>query len=200
MSAITVDLPAVVFWSCPEGDVALYGHLRRLNRVRLPVWAAAGKAGPDPGVAADLGYETVLFRHWDPRVLETLLPVLDEAQFSRIMGPAAEICFVAPDHGGLKRVIADASWPPASPGMMVLRPERVGDVTDRLASARRHRLRLYLRDVTGPALDGLPDRAVDEHVRYSERTAKELGIVTEAGQCRWTYLVGRRAARWWATR
>ena len=45
----------------------------------------------------------MLFRHWNPRVLGALLPVLDEVQLSRILGPAAEITFVAP---GSKRVPA----------------------------------------------------------------------------------------------
>ena len=86
--------------------MSLYGHLRRLNLARIPAWAAAGKAGPEPGVDADRGYEAVLFRHWDPRVLGALLPVLDEGQFARVVGPAAELCFFAADFGGIKRVLA----------------------------------------------------------------------------------------------
>lgn len=183
------SLPAVVFWSCAEGDVALYGHFRRLNMTRLPVWAAAGKDGPEPGEDADRGYESVLFRHWDPRVLGALLPVLDETQFARIMGPATEICFLATDYGGLKRVIADASWPIPPRGMLTITAEQIPLVAERRAEARRRRTIGYLRSVTGSDLAQRSDEELYRHVRLTEASAGRLGIVTEAGQCRWTYLM-----------
>ncbi len=40
-------------------------------------------------------------------------------------------------------------------------------------------------DATGTELDGTPDGAVYAHVRESEAIAVGLGVVTEAGQCRW---------------
>ena len=49
-----------------------------------------------------------MFRHWDPSVLGSLLPVLNERQFARIIGPAAEMAFFASEYGGLKRVVADS--------------------------------------------------------------------------------------------
>ena len=71
--SISGEAVACVFWSCPEGDTALYGQLRRLNKAKLPCWAAAGKPAPsDPAEPDDLGLEAVLFRHWDPAVLGAL--------------------------------------------------------------------------------------------------------------------------------
>ena len=157
--------------------------------VRILVWAAAGKAGPEPGVEADQGYETVLFRHWDPSVLGALMPVLDEAQFSRILGPAKEIAFHTDDHGGMRRVVNDLEWPAAPSGMLTIRPKQVAGLTGRLAAARNRRLVSYLREVTGHDLDGVPDAALHEHVEHSEVSANELGITTEAGHCRWVYLM-----------
>ncbi len=187
--ALVGDLPAVVFWSCAEGEVALYGHLRKLNRARLPVWAAAGKDGPEPGVDADRGWEAVLFRHWDPSVLGALLPVLDEGQFSRILGPAGEVAFFAEDYGGAKRVVADPEWPIAPAGMLTIRPEQVEALTERRVEASRRRIAAYLRDVAGEGLAGASERDLHEHVLHSEATGKELGLMTEAGQCRWAYMM-----------
>lgn len=134
------DLPAVVFWSCVQGDVALYGHLRRLNMARLPGWAAAGKDGPEPGNGADHAYEAVLFRHWDPSVLGALLPVLDEGQFARVLGPAGEVAFYAEDYGGVRRVVADADWPAQPAGMLTIRSEQVGALVERRTEVFEKRL------------------------------------------------------------
>ena len=183
------DLPAVVFWSCPAGDVELYGHLRRLNMAQLPVWAAAGKEGPEPGVEADLGWEAVLFRHWDPSVLGALLPVLDEGQFARVLGPAGELAFFAEDYGGTKRVVADPDWPVQPPGMLTITAEQVGALTERRVEAQRRRIVAYLREVTGGELAGASDADVRAHVLHCEAGARELGLVTEGGRCRWAYLV-----------
>ena len=183
------ELPAVVFWSCAQGDAALYDHLRRLNMARLPTWAAAGKDGPEPGVAADLAYEAVLFRHWDPRVLGALLPVLDEGQFSRILGPAAEITYFAADHGGAKRVVADPDWPLAPAGLLTITSDQVGALVERRVEAQRRRVAKYLRDVTGNELAQAPEVSVHRHVLQSEAGARELGLVTESGRCRWAYLM-----------
>ena len=185
---IVGELPAAVFWSCPDGDVALYGHLRRLNMARIPAWAAAGKIGPEPGSAGP-GYETVLFRHWDPRVLGALMPVLDEEQFGRILGPAGEIAFHTEDHGGIRRVVNEPEWPTAPSGLLTISPDQIGALLERRISARRSRICKYLRDVTGHALDNASAADVYRHVLHSEATANELGVVTEAGHCRWAYLM-----------
>ena len=88
----------------------------------------------DDGAArstADAATETVFFRHFDPRVLGALMPVLDAAQFSRMLGPAAEIAFLASDHGGVRRVLADAAFPPAPPGLLTFRRKQIEALNDR---------------------------------------------------------------------
>ncbi len=50
--------------------------MRRLNRVRIPIWAAEGKPGPADAADVARGSEAVLFRPRDPRALGSILPVL----------------------------------------------------------------------------------------------------------------------------
>ena len=103
LMALIGELPAVVFWSCSGGENILFAHLRRLNTARIPAWAAAGHSSKPDGDESGPGLETVTFRHWDPTVLGALMPLLDETQFSRIVGPADEIAYLRPTmaaHGG----------------------------------------------------------------------------------------------------
>ena len=183
------DLPAVVFWSCPEGEVALYGHLRRLNRVRIPGWAAAGKDGPEPGMDADRGFEAVLFRHWDPNVLGALLPVLDEGQFSRVVRPAAGLCFHAEHHGGLRRVVNDPGWPAAPGGMLSIRPEQIEALAERRLTASHRRVAVYLHDVFPEAASAQSGQQLRNFVRQADRSGRQLGLRTEAAHKRWAYLL-----------
>ena len=189
--ALVGEHPAAVFWSCAPGEVALYDHLRRLNMARLPRWAAMGKPGPEPGVEADRGWELVLFRHWDPRVLGSLLPVLDEVQFSRILGPAAEISFFAAEHGGGKRVLADPDWPIAPSGPLTIRPDQVMALDERRLEARRARITAYLKDVAPNEAATYTDAELRALVLASEGTGHGMNLSSDQGHARWAYLMLR---------
>ena len=183
------SLPAIVFWSCPAGDMALFHHLRRLNMVRLPVWAAAGRLGPDPDDPGDRGWRSVLFRHWDPGVLGALLPCLDETQFNRLLGPACEIVFDPLDGHGAKRVVADPGWPVSPAGPLTIRPEQVEALTARRVAESHSRVADYLRDVFPEAMPSYSDQELQTFVRDADTSGRQLGIRTEAGHKRWAYLV-----------
>ncbi len=182
------DVPAVVFWSCAAGDVALYGHLRRLNMARLPAWAAAGKDGPEPGVEADLGWEAVLFRHWDPGVLGALLPVLDEGQFARVLGPAEEVAFHAADYGGGKRVVADPDWPVQPAGMLTIRPDQVQALVERRVDASVRRQADYLRRVAPEHVAHLEDGQLTSLARQHQQEALAFGIRADAETFMWSFM------------
>lgn len=184
------ELPAAVFWSCGD-DVTLYHHLRRLNAAWLPRWAAMGKPGPEPGLAIDRSWKTVLFRHWDPRVLGALLPVLDETQFSRILGVASEITFVAQDYGGSKRVPVDPDWPLPPPGPLVIRPDQVIALHDRRIKARRNRIGNYLKEVAPSEAATYGDAGLRALVLTSKATGRELNLRSEQAHARWAYLMLR---------
>ena len=87
------DLPAVAFWSWPDGKRALYNHLRRLNMVEIPI----DDYNPDfPD------WDRVIFRHADPNVMANTLSVLEEDQFAKVLGNAAALVMYAPDFGDLQ--------------------------------------------------------------------------------------------------
>ena len=188
------EVPAAVFWSSVSGELELYRHLRTLNKVRIPEWAAAGGTMP-PADGTGTRPEAVLLRHWDPNVLGALLPVLDAGQFARVLGPAAEITLVATEHEGLQRVVADPDWPIAPSGMMSIRPEQLVALSDRRAAASRRRIAAYLRTVAPAETAGAPDQAVLAHVRESEATGLRLGLQSEEAHARWAFIMCKSNGR-----
>ena len=186
--AFVGDRPAVVYWCCEVSELVLHRHLRTLNIARIPSWAADERPPPaEPAVNEPSA--SVTFRHWDPRVLGAFLPVLDAAQFARILGPAREIAFLSPEFGGVRRVVRDAAWPPARPGLLTVDAAQMLALSERRVEARRRSVGDYLRDTADGALDGASEADVRAHVLASEARARELGIVTEAGHCRWAFLM-----------
>ena len=185
--AITTNRPAAVFWSCFDGEQVLHDHLRRLNTARLPAWAADGESGPGPN--GSQGEVTVLFRHWDPRVLGALMPVLDAEQFARVLGPCSEIAYDAPEFGGVKRVIADPSWPPAPNGPLVLGTEQMLALADRRRSVLHRRVSSYLCRTMPELASNVPRQELDAFIVEADVSGRALGIQSEAGHKRWAYLL-----------
>ena len=180
------DRPALVAWCCPQGDAVLFRHLRSLNIARIPSWAA--DRGPRPIDGAEDADEPVIFRHWDPRVLGALLPVLDAAQFARILGPASEIAFVARDFGGFRRVVAAVDWPAARAGPLRIRSDQIAALSDRRERARYARMRAFLRETAPEETAGLDDHALHRHIVEAERSGSELGLTHERSFSIWSYL------------
>lgn len=180
--------PAAVYWCCAAGEAVLYRHLRTLNMAQIPTWAAGGgTAAPADGAGQEP--VPVMFRHWDPRVLGALLPGLDGAQFARVLGPAAEIAFLAVDHGGVRRVVADAALPRAPGGLLAIRSDQIEALNARRLAASHRRTASYLREVAPEVFDGMPDDSVMAFVRYGYESGCRLGLTTEPGHRRWAYML-----------
>ncbi|MFF8803052.1 MULTISPECIES: DUF4123 domain-containing protein [unclassified Methylobacterium] len=186
--ALVGGRPGVVFWSCADGEAVLYHHLRTLNMVRIPAWAAAGGSEP-PEDGSGMEDETVLFRHWDPRVLGALLPVLEAAQFARIVGPTAEIALWAEDYGGLKRVVADPDWPVATGGMLTIRSEQVAMLSDRRVQASRRRIMTFLRETVPEHASKRNDVELYQDVMRYEVSARSFGLTSERSFGKWAHLM-----------
>ena len=183
------DKPAAVFWCCADGETVLWHHLRGLNMARIPAWAVDGAVGPPSDPVQAEASEAVMFRHWDPSVLGSFLPVLDAAQFTRILGPATQIAFEAVDYGGVRRVVRDPAWPAAAPGLLAIRPDQISALAARRVIASRRRIAAYLRDVTPEHTRDTSDDDLLYQVEYSECVGKKLGIRSERAHAQWAFLM-----------
>jgi hypothetical protein len=175
-----------VYWSCPFGSDALYRHLRTLNQVLIPIENAVDNDEP---ISQKHRYERVLFRHWDPNVLGAILPVLTRAQFTRVLGPADGIAFNAPDYGGVRRVRKVDNMPGAAIGPLQLEPDQMERLKAAMLHSSRLRIARFLKKNTPPNFTGIDDDFIWGATLASERTADELGILTERGRARWAYVM-----------
>ena len=130
-----------------------------------------------------------MFRHWDPRVLGALMPVLDPAQFTRVLGPASEIAFLTDDYGGVRRVVADPSFPPAPGSPLTIRSEQIAAMNERRLGASHRRIAAYLRNVADSEVGTASDEALYVHVVLSDRVGRSLGLASEAAHSRWALLM-----------
>lgn len=207
--ALIGERPAAVFWACPQGGDALYRHLRTINMVLFPRYAASdlGESYEANSLSAsdnDEGkpletrdHDLVLFRHADANVIAQVLPALDASQFARLFGPASTILFV-PDRdwgGGAKQAIKPDDLPKPPSGPLKLNTETVQRIeSHRLFASRRHRMD-YVRDTCRAETAGASDEMVAEHIRISDETGKQLGLVSEAAHCRWAFIMCKTNGR-----
>lgn len=188
--AVLGEKSAAVLWSCPSGETALYRHLRGLNMAIVPMLRDDAPERDEGAVRPSEDYreEHVLFRHFDPRVLTQVLPVLDEGQFARVLGPAALIAL--PREGSGKPHVAPALETEVivPQGALRLRPEQIEEISDVRAQKSRRKIMAYLRDVAPDETSSLDDRRLYALVMKSERSGKEMGLTTERALGKWAYL------------
>jgi hypothetical protein len=182
--ALALAQPCAVFWSCPEGEMALWRHLRTLNEVMIPVEGSAREEADQPAQ-----YERVMFRHWDPNVIAAVMPVLDAEQFARMFGPSTYIFINAPDYGGLKRIPKPDSLPPAPPGPLRLTPDQIGDLKRAMVHSSRLRIGRFLRRTASEETKQFDDRQLLEVVDQYNRQARALGVDEERAQTRFAWLM-----------
>jgi hypothetical protein len=180
-----------VFWSCAQGELALWRHLRTLNEVLIPVESEpTGSTQP-----ANPAFERVMFRHWDPNVLANVMPLLDAAQFVRMFGPSSYIVINAPDYGGLKRVPRPDNLPPAPHGPLRLSQDQIEDVKTAIVNSSRKRIHRYLSNSAPNETAALGESRVIDLILMSQKTGGELGLESEQAHGRWAYVMVRTNGR-----
>ena len=139
--------------------------------------------------ADDYVEERVLFRHFDPRVLAQVLPALDEAQFARVLGPAA--LAVIPRGDGAPPLKAPALEPEviAPQGPLRLTPEQMQAIADLRAGQSRLKLMSFLRSAAPDETLHKSDAELARDVLRYEASGKALGLATEQSHGRWCYLM-----------
>lgn len=183
---LALEKPCAVFWSCPEGEQALWRHLRTINEILIPDDRIAGNVGRSE---QPVQYERVLFRHWDPNVLGSFLPLLTSEQFARVFGPATAIFMNATDYGGLKRAPRPENLPEVAGGSLRIEPEQIEQMKTVMLHASRLRIARFLKGNIPPHFTGITDDFVWGATLASEQSADELGIKTERGRARWAYVM-----------
>lgn len=185
--AIIGEKPAVVFWFCAAGEVALFLHLRTLYVAVVPLLRddIAYWEEVETRPATDYEDTRVFFRHYDPRVLAQVLPALDEGQFMRVLGPASLVVLPDVDGGKPRRAPALDQSVVVPAGPLRLRPGQMDQIADNRAQRSQRRIAAFLKE---QGSDIFPKMTDAEHIVVtSERSAKALGIETEAGRARWAY-------------
>jgi hypothetical protein len=207
---LIAERAGAVFWQCPAGGDALYRHLRTINKILFPRDAeidhgktyeadplkAAGD-NADAALGAEDTHEWVVFRHADANVMVQVLPALDSVQFARLFGPADTLLFTPDEEwgGGAKLVHRPNELPNPPSGPLRLHTQTVKRIEDRRLLASRARRARYLRDTCKAETRGTTDEAVAEHIRVSEETGKQLGLVSEAAHCRWAFIMCKTNGR-----
>lgn len=189
---VVLEKPCAVFWSCPDGEQVLWRHLRTINYALVPddrIPENDGKSGHP------VKYERVLFRHWDPNVLGSVLPRRTPEQFARIFGPAQAIFMNATDNGGLKRALRSQNLPKQPRGLLRLEPDDIRAIAEFRLDASRARRAAYLRKTCKNEIALANDEMVAEHIRISETSGLRLGLETEAAHCRWAFIVCKTNGR-----
>lgn len=176
---------ACVFWSWPEGQAALFRHLRGLNAVQIPRGMPTLDARTQ---MQDDAVETVFFRHYDPNVLVALWPLLNPAQMSRLLGSARALVLDAPDFGNSGTLRRPATLPPQPVGMLRLNSTQYEALSDRLAKRDQNRMRRYL-ERNPPPTGALSERKMDQIINESAQSGRKMGLRTEQGHARWAYLM-----------
>lgn len=180
---------SLVLWCCPQGEDALHRHLRTLNVVQIPKSAVPGAEQTDPiDDQMDAAFANVLFRHYDPNVLGSLLPLLDEAQFARIFGPATSILFYTEDYGGVRMATAPESTPIVPRRPLRISVEQIEDLEGVRSDASRTRIASYLQEVSPEKTVSLSQGELASFVSQSESSGRELGIRSELALGYWAYL------------
>ena len=177
IESVVGDRLACVWWLWPdEGDAetALYRHLRALNMIEIP----RDRFDAEPGERRR-GYETVLFRHADPKVLATLLPVLEPEQKARLFGKAKAI---RPGAGMLVDPPPDDAVSPR--GRLRLSHAQYETIVRGRATPLHEQVALYLRRAT-------PNRAAEHGGHFFESTVsrsvaewRKRGFVEDISACR----------------
>ena len=187
VASIAAERPCAVFWSCPEGEDILYRHLRSLNEVLIPKSALPEDVSKAAIIAAK-DYARVLFRHYDPNVLGGVIPSINAAQFARILGPAREVVWYAPDYGGRRSAINEDDLPEAPRGPLKLEEINIKDIERRREEALRRWRIAYLKDCAPDHAARMSDAELAKFVIDEEKKITTLGVQNQDKIAMWTFM------------
>ena len=167
----------LVLWGGTVGEEAAVRHFRGLNLIQMP--------RQTPGVA---GQQVALFRHYDPSVLAMVYPVLQPAQRARLFGPFNAVLLHSARPGTKRLSRRNPDWPPPPHGWLRFSPEQMKQISGTMTSRSHQAIASYLRTVAPDHTQGMDDEGLLAQVAESEQSGRALGLRSERGLGRWSYL------------
>jgi hypothetical protein len=186
ISALALERPCAVFWSCASGEQALWRHLRTINEVMIH---DARYPLNDGSPGRPVKYERVLLRHWDPNVLAPIVPLLDAAQLAQLFGPAQAIFINATTKGGVMQFQRPADLPRAPAGMLTIRPQQLAALEKGSQAAYCQRMSEILRQMAPQETAGMSQQQLNERVLRYEASGNRLGLTQERSLGIWGYFM-----------
>ena len=175
------ERPAALVWGCTAGEQALWHHLRTLNQIKMD---RVDRFGPPSDI--------VTFRHWDPRALAIVMPVLTEPQHARVLGPAnGAVFFDPPREGGrgLCRLVSPEQADAIRPrGRLHIDAEQVDEMAEVMEARSQRKIGAYLADVAPGEVRAMDASALYRHVGAAQAEARALGLTSERAAGQWAYL------------
>jgi hypothetical protein len=185
--SIIGDEAACVWWVWPDepdAPEAMYRHLRGLNMVEIP----RDRPDQDDEDARGSGFETVLFRHADPNVVMSILPILYEEQVARLFGRARSVIVDAPEYGGLRTFDVPEGLPGQPRGMLRLHLQHYEALAEVADDAATYTVIEGLEHSFPDYTAHFSDDDLYRLVRDSEYSGEALGLVSEEAYFHWACL------------
>ncbi len=171
------DKPTGILWYWPGSGDSLWRHLRRNAMMEIP------------SVAGDT-YEAVIFRYADSNVMTWIMNLLDEEQYSRLLGDAS--CIVVRAAGSSKTQVFRAGIKlkpkPSQFRFIRLSMEQMDQLSRECLERSRLRVMSAIRRGAPDETKDLSDVKLREIVIASEHQGYEIGIRSERAHARWAYL------------
>ncbi|MEF2074917.1 DUF4123 domain-containing protein [Consotaella aegiceratis] len=180
---LVLKKPCAVIWSCPDGENALWRHLRTINEVWIPDerFSSNERHSNKP-----VKYERVLFRHWDPNALAVILPLLDTQQLAHLFGPAQAI-FIKADR--LARAKRPDNLPKAQRGMLTIRGDQLEAVETHSRASYCSRMAAHLRAMAPQETAAMSEQELNERILRYEASGNGLGLTQERSLSIWGFLM-----------
>lgn len=179
---------AIVLWSSVAGEDRLFRHLRGINAILIPDYELVSNAEEEGIPSVTPTDQSVLFRHYDPNVIEATLPILSTEQFVRLMGPCDQIMWFSSENGARRRALKPENDVVAPKGPLRLTGEQIEELEfNRKTSAQSRRVN-YLRMVEPARTEPMSDTELYRFSATEVSDGESLGLRSERSLTLWVYL------------
>lgn len=181
---------SMVLWTCPLGEPALHRHLRSLNVVIIP----NDETQPEHDAEADLDgskiadEQSVMFRHYDPEVVNSLIPLMTGAQFARFFGPATQFMWYSAQYNNRRRASLPDDLPVAPRGPLRFTAEQIAELEESRNDSSVLTIMKFLRKVDAKHASEMSDEELRWFVCHYMDDGRSLGMRGERALGYWAYL------------